>query len=630
MDSLKQPVDQPSTPDRAVSDKVSPIQKTIMADFPRASLQTLQDAPSLIDAAARLAEVVATNFNALQIWICESASEQMLSHPVALLDQETSELWDTLPDRLLNVTQVAGHCLEQGHTVQQRITDQLLMLATPIYLHKESPGVLAVLSSSESCRTTRTDSCQSLVALLQHLGSLLTLWHAQQRWKHRTTTLAPILAGNLREMAASTSRFQACSLLAARFARWLQASHIAVFSPSRGRGLRMMGCSGVTEVDPAGTISESLQAAATQAMQDGSANLPASSRDQTLTGKMLSQVAVTLRQPFAIAVPLQLPNTPTGIAIITGDQPFEARVTGSDFSDQWMWITDQLAGSLYWHQSPWWRTWQRFRSFVFTHRKLALISLMAIGLMALAPVPYRMNCDCQLVATHKHYIVAPFQGQLASVVVQPGDNVEQGQLLATMDDRELQLELIGKQSEYDREVQNQLAARAAGKLADARIAELEAAKIDQQIKLIRQRLDRQELRSPDAGTLVQGDLRQLEGAPVERGQELFEVASLDPLTVEIELPEYQYRYAAVGQSVAVTVEAFPYDHWDGTVSRVLPETETRQGDNVFIVEVTLNNSQRRLRPGMRGWATIQGDSYPLVWNWLHYPYEKTRNLLQWF
>jgi RND family efflux transporter MFP subunit len=257
-------------------------------------------------------------------------------------------------------------------------------------------------------------------------------------------------------------------------------------------------------------------------------------------------------------------------------------------------------------------------------------SFVGLVLLAAWPMPYTMYGDCELVTTDRRYAVAPYHGMIKEVLVKPGDVVTSGKLLATMDDRELKIELAGKQAALERE-QNQIkVSRAESDFAKARMAELEVQRMTSEVDLLHHHLSNREIRSPIAGTVVQGDLSELAGAPVEIGSHLFEIAGLDELLVQIEIPEYQYRYLRLGQEVRLSLEAFPYETFVGGVERLHPRAATRDDRNVFLAEIRLGNPNGNLRPGMKGQARVVGEHCPLVWKWLHYPYEKTRSILGWF
>ena len=103
-----------------------------------------------------------------------------------------------------------------------------------------------------------------------------------------------------------------------------------------------------------------------------------------------------------------------------------------------------------------------------------------------------------------------------------------GQILATLDDRDLNLELLRVRSEYEQQVvkyNDALGGRdpVAARLASALIEQSKA-----QLARAEDRLGRAKIIAPFSGVVVSGDLRQRLGSPVEKGQVLFQLAPLDP------------------------------------------------------------------------------------------------------
>ncbi len=60
-----------------------------------------------------------------------------------------------------------------------------------------------------------------------------------------------------------------------------------------------------------------------------------------------------------------------------------------------------------------------------------------------------------------------------------------------------------------------------------RLAQLEQQKISLKIQSLQAQLNRLELRAPIAGVVLQGEWYRSEGAPVARGDTLFEIAPLE-------------------------------------------------------------------------------------------------------
>jgi len=71
---------------------------------------------------------------------------------------------------------------------------------------------------------------------------------------------------------------------------------------------------------------------------------------------------------------------------------------------------------------------------------------------------------------------------------------------------------------------------------------------------------------------------------------------LDPIRAVIYVTEKDYASLDPGQSVTPTTDAFPGEVFTGTVARVSPVF--RQTSRQARVELTIANSQRRLKPGM--------------------------------
>ncbi len=140
---------------------------------------------------------------------------------------------------------------------------------------------------------------------------------------------------------------------------------------------------------------------------------------------------------------------------------------------------------------------------------------------------------------------------------------------------------------------------------------------DQNRQLLESRIKNLDIKSPAAGIVVSGDLERTEGAPVKAGQAMYEIAPLDRMIVEAEVRDEDVANVAVGQKVAVKLDAYPSTVWKGTIDKIHPRSEIRDSNNVFIAEVRLDQGGEALRPGMKGSATITTTSHTLLWILLH-------------
>jgi multidrug efflux pump subunit AcrA (membrane-fusion protein) len=86
---------------------------------------------------------------------------------------------------------------------------------------------------------------------------------------------------------------------------------------------------------------------------------------------------------------------------------------------------------------------------------------------------------------------------------------------------------------------------------------------------------------------------------------------------------------AAGQTIELWLDAYPGQTWEAVVEKVQPRSEIRDEDNVFIAEAELDNTDGRLRPGMKGRAKVETRHRPLGWILFHKPWEYITKHLSW-
>lgn len=605
-----------------------------------------------------IAKTVAVPLQAIAIWkgdrLQNSADAFSL---VDLIDDDPIDPAQRLPDLATTLESLCRRCLDTGHLVYEAapIAGHTLV-AIPAAEPATSHGVFVVLQSAKAHAGNRSDALivqlgqayrQSIdcdaIRHLQQQDQALRFWTAIQK-----------------EISVSHSLKETGLILSTRLAAFFGSQfskpmQVAIVRMGGGRQPKVLGISGASDVNPAGGISQTLLQATEFYYQDQQTSAPPAmyrwqigdtkhhpespsgeqatnaetSSTHNINTKPLQLIGTAFSSHCVTAIPIyhQQQCTAHLFLLSTGNDIHGALPSFEGFFTS---FGNVLALSLKTHQSPIRNVLEAPLAAIVKWKSLiVLCALILCGIM-LVPISYTVRSTCELATTHKRYLVAPYKGQLAKVFVEPGQIVAPGDTLALMDDRELVIEVAGKTSEQERENKKSQAARAAGDLANAAIANLESQRIAKEIELLQYRLDHREVKSPIEGTIVQGDLDELQGAPVEMGQSLFEVAPLDELIVQIFISEHQIRYVRPGMPVNLCLEAYPFETWKGTVERIHPQAETREENNIFIAEIRLPNPDKLLRPGMKGSAKITADRYPLAWNWLHYPYEKLRQMAGWF
>jgi hypothetical protein len=248
-------------------------------------------------------------------------------------------------------------------------------------------------------------------------------------------------------------------------------------------------------------------------------------------------------------------------------------------------------------------------------------------LSTLIPAPFIIKADCVAWPETVRYAVARFDAILETALVEPGDHVQKGTLLAKLDGHELNLTLAALEADYNKSMKQRDSFLAGGNTAAAQVTMLDAQRISRQIDLLNERRKNLQIISPGDGIVLTGDLKRTDGSPISRGTTLFEVAPLRTMIIEAAIAEEDITYIQQGMETKIRFDAFPEANWQETVKRIRPKSEIRSQQNVFIAELIFNNKDNLLRPGMRGVAAIRAGNRPLGWILFHKPWYSLLRLL---
>jgi multidrug resistance efflux pump len=229
----------------------------------------------------------------------------------------------------------------------------------------------------------------------------------------------------------------------------------------------------------------------------------------------------------------------------------------------------------------------------------------------------RIVADANLEARDVHAVVAPARGYISKVHRRAGDAVEAGAPLAELDRRDLVVELEKWRTELSKNVEEQHAALASRDRRRSRVLKLQEQQIEAQIRLVENLMERGNLVSPVAGIVTSADPNFSYGAPVERGQLLFEIAPLTSYRLVLSVDEGDIADVAPGQGGRMVLSGRPFEPLQFTVRDVVPLAESGGGQNRFRVEADLEEAPEWLRPGMSGIAKISVGEERLAWLWTH-------------
>jgi RND family efflux transporter MFP subunit len=263
--------------------------------------------------------------------------------------------------------------------------------------------------------------------------------------------------------------------------------------------------------------------------------------------------------------------------------------------------------------------WQRLAGPGHPGWKLGAIGLSAAAtFLAFATGEFRVAANSTVEGVVQRAVSAPINGFVTAAPRRAGDTVSQGQMIARLDDRDLRLERVKIESQREQYVKQYRAAMGNRERAQIAIVSAQIAQAEAQLALVNEHLARTELVAPFDGIIVSGDLSQRLGAPVERGQVLFEVAPLADYRMVLQVDERDISHVAEGQSGELTVTSMPGERFAFKVRRITPVNTAKEGRNFYRVEAQLQQeAQTRLRPGMEGVGKIAIEERKLAWIWTH-------------
>ncbi len=263
-------------------------------------------------------------------------------------------------------------------------------------------------------------------------------------------------------------------------------------------------------------------------------------------------------------------------------------------------------------------------------RKLKIgFTIAALAAACAMPVPHRVKCKAICEPVLSRFVAAPFDARLESATAVLGQHVTAGDVLATLDAGELESKLANLRDKAAQNQQRLLAALSNGEHAEAEHERLEAAQLRREIDLLEERTNQLQIRSPIDGVVISGDLERAQGTPLSVGDNLFEIASLDMIVVEVAVPERSISYVKNGMRVSIHLDAKGGGTTTSKVDRVHLRNEIRDHASVYIAEALVENKSGVIRPGMSGTASIHAGYEPLAWVLFHRPLQSLRNVTGW-
>jgi HlyD family secretion protein len=146
--------------------------------------------------------------------------------------------------------------------------------------------------------------------------------------------------------------------------------------------------------------------------------------------------------------------------------------------------------------------------------------------------------------------------------------------------------------------------------SDVKITEAELIRAQETLREAKDRLEDTEIRAPLSGTILkkyveEGQVIASTTSSVSEGTLLFTMADLNRIYIEAMVDETDIGRVRPGQSVAMTVDAYPGKTFNGKVVRIAPKGRVESTITIFDVTVEVNDKDKRmLKPMMTSNAEI--------------------------
>jgi multidrug resistance efflux pump len=131
-------------------------------------------------------------------------------------------------------------------------------------------------------------------------------------------------------------------------------------------------------------------------------------------------------------------------------------------------------------------------------------------------------------------------------------------------------------------------------------------RLSHQLAYFEDQLERTRMKAPAAGRVITPNVELSGGKWLETGDEFLQLDDTRVVQAQIDMPETDISLIRPGDHVRVKAWGYTDREIPGTVTEVSPAAETRDYGQVVRVKASIPNTDAILRPGMSGYAKVEG------------------------
>ena len=202
-------------------------------------------------------------------------------------------------------------------------------------------------------------------------------------------------------------------------------------------------------------------------------------------------------------------------------------------------------------------------------------------------------------------VLARVSGEVVQLLVEEGDQVDQGQVLARLDGERLRLEMLAAKADLEkvRKEYARYTGLAERGLVSAKMFEglkYDADALQASYDLKRLNYNYSEIRAPISGVVSSRDVKL--GQSIAANSVAFRITDTSELVAYLQIPQTELAKFSAGHNAILRVDAMPDTDFAATIVRISPTIDTRNG--TFRVTAIIKNDDGDLVPGMFARFTV--------------------------
>lgn len=267
---------------------------------------------------------------------------------------------------------------------------------------------------------------------------------------------------------------------------------------------------------------------------------------------------------------------------------------------------------------------------IFKKKPIPYITTALLFLLLFLPVPLRIVAPCEVVAKDPMILTAPLDGIIKSILVRPGQEVKQGQLLFEYDKRvPLQdLKVAAKKVDIVKAELNRYVADAQKDkkaLAELGIASLKLKKEQLELELAKFKASQLNGYSPIAGVAMLDAPEEWEGKPVRMGEKILLIANPHETRVRMWIPEDDNIMLNPNDNIKVILNVMPEKTLEAKVIYIASYTHvTEKAVPSFVGEADWVKDEPEAKLGLKGSAILYGEKVSLFYWIIRKPWNYVR------